>query len=435
MAREMKDSGVPWIGHIPAEWELVRTKHCYTNHKDIAGDSADDYERLALTLNGVIKRPKDDATGLQPEAFNGYQILRENELVFKLIDLANVATSRVGYSPYTGIVSPAYIILHPLIETESKYGEYYFLSMWQREVFNHMGDDGVRSSLNASDLLNVPYISAPADEKKRIVNYLDAECCRIDAVIEQTRASIEEYKKLKQAVITQAVTKGIRPGREMKDSGVEWIGDIASDWQVIKLKAIICAIESGTSVNAAQYPAGENQTGVLKTSCVSKFAFIPSENKAVNEDEISRVSCPVKANTIIMSRMNTPELVGACGFIECDYPNLYLPDRLWRVSFANGTNVKFFWYFLNSSQVRSYYSSLAVGTSSSMQNISQDQFYHTYATLPNKEEQDEIVSYLDTRIEAFDKLIHDKETLLSELESYKKSLIYEYVTGKKEVPA
>jgi type I restriction enzyme S subunit len=202
MPRKMKDSGVSWIGQIPESWSLGRTKNCYTNAKQVAGEEADNYERLALTLNGVIKRPKDDATGLQPEAFNGYQILRKNELVFKLIDLANVATSRVGYSPYEGIVSPAYIILHPKNEEESKFGEYYFLSMWQREIFNHMGDDGVRSSLNAGELLNIPYPLVPSDEKKRIAQFLDKQCAEIDTVIAKTKATIEEYKKLKQSVIT-----------------------------------------------------------------------------------------------------------------------------------------------------------------------------------------------------------------------------------------
>ena len=118
--RTMKDSGIEWIGEIPEDWEIIKTKHCYTTQKNVVGDKSDEYERLALTLQGVIKRPKDDSTGLQPEAFNGYQILKENELVFKLIDLENVSTSRVGYSPYNGIVSPAYIVLTPRNYCESK---------------------------------------------------------------------------------------------------------------------------------------------------------------------------------------------------------------------------------------------------------------------------------------------------------------------------
>ena len=124
------------------------------------------------------------------------------------------------------------------------------------------------------------------------------------------------------------MTKGLDPDVEMKDSGIKWIGDIPHSWDVLRLKYVIAFIESGVSVNASQSPAGEGKIGVLKTSSVSKYSFRPEENKEVNLDELGRVSCPVRANTIIVSRMNTPELVGACGYVEQDYPNLFLPDRL-----------------------------------------------------------------------------------------------------------
>ena len=107
MSREMKDSGIEWAGQVPASWNVTRGKFLFQNHKDVVGARVEDFERLALTLNGVIKRSKDDNEGLQPAEFSSYQILRENELVFKLIDLQNISTSRVGLSPYTGIVSPA----------------------------------------------------------------------------------------------------------------------------------------------------------------------------------------------------------------------------------------------------------------------------------------------------------------------------------------
>ena len=240
--RKMRDSGIAWIGVIPQDWEIVRTKSLYCSAKEIAGDRADDFERLALTLNGVIKRSKEDSVGLQPEKFSGYQILKKGELVFKLIDLENVATSRVGLSPYTGIVSPAYIVLSKQSRAKDlvvRYSMYHFLSMWQREIFNQMGDNGVRSSLNAKELLNIPHPFPSIYEQKRIVTFLDAQCAEIDTVLEKTHASIEEYKKLKQAVITQAVTKGIRGDRPMKDSGIEWIGDIPAEWDVIRVKQLL----------------------------------------------------------------------------------------------------------------------------------------------------------------------------------------------------
>lgn len=168
---EMKDSGVQWLGNVPKEWSVGKVKHEFYVTKTIVGDKVNDYERLALTLNGVIKRSKDAGDGLQPEKFDGYQILKEHELVFKLIDLANVSTSRVGLSPYTGIVSPAYIVLHHRKDMNPRYGEYYFLSMWMNEVFNHIGGDGVRSALNAKDLLNIPYLKVSSDEQQTIANF------------------------------------------------------------------------------------------------------------------------------------------------------------------------------------------------------------------------------------------------------------------------
>lgn len=160
--RKMKDSGIEWIGQIPDDWNILPTKRFFRHTKTLAGEQVDSYERLALTMNGVIKRSKDDSEGLQPEKFDTYQVLHENELVFKLIDLANVKTSRVGLSLYNGIVSPAYIVLTN-DSKDNRFFYYYFISMYYNEIFNNLGDNGVRSSLNAQDLLNVPMVNIPND--------------------------------------------------------------------------------------------------------------------------------------------------------------------------------------------------------------------------------------------------------------------------------
>ena len=172
---------------------------------------------------------------------------------------------------------------------------------------------------------------------------------------------------------------------------------------------------------------------MLKTSSVSKYSFRPEENKEVNLDELGRVSCPVRANTIIVSRMNTPELVGACGYVEQDYPNLFLPDRLWQVHFLNSVVVKYIWYYLSSNYIRNYYSSLSSGTSSSMQNISKGQFENARLLLPPPEVQRDIVEFLDKKCATLDSLVAEKESLIADLEAYKKSLIFEVVTGKRRV--
>ena len=423
MAREMKDSGIAWIGEIPAEWDRVKFKYLHNGLN--TGESIDkDYWSTD---------EKDDVfytAGLTPirttyKDFPPWKYTQKNDIL-----LARNGTPYV-YFPVEGACYSDHIIRASIKNSINRKFVQYAL---QQSIASVVVDSVSIATWSASlwDEQIIPWPNK--NEQQRIVIFLDKECAYIDAVIEQTRASIEEHKKLKQSVITQAVTKGIRPNRPMKESGVDWIGTVPCDWTIQKLKNIIIAIESGVSVNAAQYPAQEGEIGVLKTSCVSKFTFLLEENKAVNQEEYDRVACPVKANTIIMSRMNTPDLVGACGYVGEDYPNLYLPDRLWQVHFSAQANVKYIWYYLNCKNVRNYYASLAVGTSSSMQNISQDQFYNTFVPIPTAEEQKEIVVYLDEKIPEIDALIDKKEKLISELESYKKSMIYEYVTGKKEVP-
>ena len=204
--REMKDSGIAWIGEIPDEWNLVQTKRFFKNTKKIVGTEVDKYDRLALTLNGVIKRSKDDSEGLQPEKFEGYQILRKNELVFKLIDLENVKTSRVGLSPYTGLVSPAYIVLSNDLE-DNRFFYYWFMFMYYNEVFNHLGGEGVRSALNAKDVLSLPVPDIESEKQCCIADYLDRKCSQIDAIIARQQEVIEKLKAYKLSKINEIVVE------------------------------------------------------------------------------------------------------------------------------------------------------------------------------------------------------------------------------------
>ncbi len=426
MARAMKDSGVEWIGEIPEGWEVDKTKHYYTNHKEIAGNRSEEFERLALTLNGVIKRPKDDSTGLQPEAFNGYQILRSSELVFKLIDLENVSTSRVGYSTFTGIVSPAYIILQPNEAEESLYGVYYFLSMWQREIFNHMGDDGVRSSLNASDLLNIPYLRVPRSEKARIVAFLDAECARIDAVIERTRTSIEEYKKLKQSVITQVVTKGIRPGRKMKDSGVDWIGEIPEEWSIFRIANLynersengsedlpILTVSINTGISDHEIPDDEKSR-----------VFVRSEDRTLYK----RVCPGDLAYNMMRAWQGAFGAVRVEGMVSPAYV-VAKPKK------AGDLDSRYVEALLRTPSAIEEMHRYSRGITDFRLRLYWPEFKNIRICVPSMEEQVEIADFIDRKSEEIETLIQKKKSFLDELETYKKSMIFEYVTGKREVPA
>lgn len=428
--REMKDSGIEWIGQIPKDWDVVPHKRVMHKVKEICVQYNGE-DIISLTMNGVIKRDLA-AGGKMPTSFDGYQYVKPNDLLLCLFDI-DVTPRCVGVVKDYGVTSPAYsrFIMHD--GYYNAYYDYLLRAIDDDKVFVHLSKN-LRSSLTESDFGAIKTCVPSLAEQKRIVTFLDAQCAEIDAVLEKTRASIEEYKKLKQAVITQAVTRGIRGDRPMKDSGIEWIGNIPVEWEVVRQKYFWNTVESGVSVNAADKPVDNSeQYGVLKTSAVSKFVFIPAEHKQVNLEEYGRVSCPVRADSIIASRMNTPELVGACGYVQNNYPNLFLPDRLWQITFKDGLSPKYAWYYLSGIRVRQYISSLSTGTSSSMQNISQSQYGNIFITIPDLEEQSEITKYLDEKCSSVDALMAKKQQYLTEIENYKKSLIYEYVTGKRGV--
>lgn len=425
MPRQMKNSGIEWIGTIPEQWHVGRVKNSYTNHKIIAGDESDKYQRLALTLNGVIKRSKGDSAGLQPEAFNGYQILRKGELVFKLIDLENLQTSRVGLSPFEGIVSPAYIVLEGREGTCAGYGEKYFLSMWQRAIFNQLGDDGVRSSLNASDLLNIPYLVPPIEEQKRIVAYLNKQEHYLNMVIEQTRNSIEEYKKMKKAVVTQAVTKGVRGERAMKDSEVEWLRFIPSEWNVYRI-ANLYDERSESGLEELPILTVSINTGVSDHEIADEDkdrVFVRSEDRT----KYKRVYPGDLAYNMMRAWQGAFGAVRVDGMVSPAYvvakpkKNVELDSRYMEA-------------LLRTSEATEEMHRYSRGIVDFRLRLYWPEFKNIRICLPPIAEQIEIADYIDEKSAAIDALITKKEAFVAELENYKKSMIYEYVTGKKEVP-
>lgn len=447
MSREMRHSGIEWIGEIPKEWKICRLKDVGTLYGGLTGKAGDDFNVEEDDISYMLYIPFTNI--FNNDSINPNQLFKvkieqgEKQNLVQKGDLLFLMSSE----DYDGVGKPA--IMEEQVDnlglnsfckglriynnnTNSKFLFYLLSSHLHRELVRQEAKGFIRINLRQDRLSCCPIFLPPLSEQQKIANYLDKVCGEVDEMIALQEQMIEELKAYKQSVITEAVTKGLNPNVPMKDSGIDWIGEVPEEWSVEKLKYLISKIESGVSVNAGNVPASKNEIGVLKTSCVSKYIFDANENKTVYSNEIGRVACPVRANTIIVSRMNTPELVGACGYVNEDYDNIYLPDRLWQVHFHD-VCVKYIWFVLRSSHIRNYYSSLSVGSSSSMQNISQDQFANATIVLPPLSEQQTIASYLDTKCSEIDALIAIKQAKIDELKDYKKSIIYEYVTGKKEV--
>lgn len=418
--REMKNSGVAWIGEIPFDWSLIRFKDKFVSKKEVAGEKSSEYERLALTLNGVIKRPKDDSEGLQPKEFDGYQILRENDFVFKMIDLQNISTSRVGLSPYTGLVSPAYIKFSPRTKGQNnKFVYYYLMSLYYNCVYNNLGGNGVRSALNAKDMgeFVIPYPNETV--QAQISALLDVKSAHIDTLIVNQEAQIEKLKQYKQSLITEVVTKGLNPDAEMKDSGIEWIGVIPYNWGVLKFKNV--AKVKSNLVNPDLYldfpqvsPENiEKASGRLLQCKTVREVGVESNNHLFYKGQIIYSKVRPILNKVVIAPFD--------GLCSADmYP------------IETNINKKYLVYLMLSNvflaQVK-----LVTENRVKMPKINQEEISHIMICCPSEKEQEAIAKYLDKKCSKIDKLIEIKQSKIAKLNEYKKSLIYEYVTGKKEV--
>lgn len=421
--REMKDSGISWVGEIPKEWSVNRAKYCFVNTKEIAGCRSDRYERLALTMNGVIKRSKDDSNGLQPEKFETYQILRPDELVFKLIDLQNVSTSRVGLSPYLGLVSPAYIILKSNKRVLPAFVEKYFLMLWKNQIFNALGDAGVRSNLNSKDLLELSIPFPSLVEQQRIAEFLDRECGKIDGLKADIQAQIDMLEQYKRSVITEAVTHGLNPSAPMKGSKV-WYGQIPSEWKELKGKYVF-----------KQRNDRGNNVCLQLLSPTQKYGVIP-QDKYEELTGMNAVKLNYSTNYALLKTIHKGDYCISLrsfqgGFEYSEYEGVVSPA--YQVFYPIITIADGYYKYLFKEKgfidvMNSYTMSLRDG-----KNIAFDDFGDTFIPVPPLDEQQEIADYLDNKCAEIEQIIADKKSQIETLDGYKKSLIYEYVTGKKEV--
>lgn len=236
--REMKDSGIEWMGAIPAAWGVHRIASHFQEIKE--KNTANAYSNaLQFKMGKIIAKPQKWDEDETNETYSAYTVVHPNTIMINGLNLEfDFVTQRVARVECNGIITSAYIALSPRDDINAEYICYLLKSYDACRAFHSMGR-GLRKILSYSELKNKPIVVPPLAEQERIAAFLDAECAEIDAVLEKTRASIEEYKKLKQAVITQAVTKGIRGDRPMKDSGIEWIGEIPAEWEIRKIFRVI----------------------------------------------------------------------------------------------------------------------------------------------------------------------------------------------------
>ncbi len=418
--REMKDSGIAWIGAMPRAWKMNTIAQIFLQVK-CKNTGLQEKNLLSLSYGKVKRKSIDTVEGLLPESFDGYNIIEKDDIVLRLTDLQNDHTSlRVGLAEERGIITSAYLTIRNRSNFCPKYLYYYLHSFDIAKGFYGMGA-GVRQGLNWDGVKWLKILAPSAPEQERIAVFLDAECAEIDAVLEKTRASIEEYKKLKQAVITQAVTKGIRGDRPMKDSGIEWIGEIPAEWDVLKLVA-------HTSMLTPMRDRPEKLDGPIPWVRIEDFEgkYIESSKAGLGVSMKTVKEMNLKVYPVGTILCTSSCIMGKCAIVSRELVSNQrfigiIPDRT--------TDKTYLYYLMTSNAERMNF----LSTGALQANLSRSAFEHLKVQFPPYSEQQEIVAYLDDKCEKIDALIAKKQQYITEIENYKKSLICEYVTGKKEV--
>lgn len=420
--REMKDSGIEWIGQIPTGWELRRAKTLFMqrnskgNEIEVLLSPTQKYGVVPQSqLEGVVQVKED--TDLQM-----FKTVHKGDFVISLRSFQG----GFEYSLYEGVCSPAYQVFYPTSPICDTYYRYLFKSQSFISKMNNL-TVGIREGKNIQyvDFANSQIPVPPLAEQERIAAFLDAECAEIDAVLEKTRASIEEYKKLKQAVITQAVTKGIRGDRPMKDSGIEWIGEIPAEWTASKIK--YCT-EFAPSCNTSHL-SEDSLVTFTPMECIKNGYF---ENREAHFSALSSSYTQYQDGDIVFAKVTPCFENGNIAIMQGLSAGVGFGSSELFVIRPQSINTEFIFYYLQNDIFKQYACATMTGTGG-LKRVSPT-FVRNYSVfVPCNEEQLEIVRYLNEKCSGIEVLIAKKQQYLTEIENYKKSLIYEYVTGKKEV--
>ena len=428
MSREMVNSGIPWIGDIPKEWKVCKVKNVFVRKNEKAHQ--ENPIILSLARSGVKIRDISTNEGQMAESYYDYNPVEPFDLLINPMDLYSGANCSI--SLVSGVISPAYINLRAKDGVIPRFYDYYFKTQyWSMAFFAH--GKGIsfdnRWTLGIDTLFryDVPFPSS--SEQQKIASFLDKKCAEIEEMITLQEKIIEELKAYKQSVITEAVTKGLNPNVPMKESGIEWIGQIPEHWEVHRVKRIVQSFSKGEGITKEEVFVEGDISCVRYGEIYSKYnqSFI----ECISSTNLNIHKSPRYFECGDILCAGTGELVEEIG-----KSIVYLGQKRCLaggdiIVIRHKQNPIFLNYALNSTYAQSQKS--CSKSKLKVVHISASNIGNILLPIPSLAEQQFIADYLDEKCSNIDSLINIKQQKIEELKDYKKSIIYEYVTGKKEV--
>ena len=426
--REMKDSGIEWVGQIPKNWKVMANKYVMHKTKEIVPIYCGE-DILSLTINGVVVRDLD-AGGKMPASFDGYQRLQPGNLLMCLFDY-DVTPRCIGLIKDNGITSPAYSQFIVDKGNHADYYYYYYLMIDHSKALLHMAKN-LRHSFTEEQLGMIYSPVPPVEEQQRIASFLDSKCAEIDALSADIQKEIETLQEFRKSVITEAVTKGLDPNVEMKDSGIEWFDEMPLSWESTRIgyECWIRARLGWKGLKADEY-VDEGYPFLSAFNISGNKLVWDSLNYISEERYFESPEIMLKEGDIILVKDGAG--IGKCARIDSlPHGPSTTNGSLAVITTHSKLDFRYLHYYLQSSIYQNYIIRMMNGMG--VPHLSQEELRKMIIPCPSISEQKHIADYLDTKYAEIDSIIVDKQKQLETLTEYRKSLIYEYVTGKKEVP-
>lgn len=411
----MKESGIEWVGLIPDTWSVIPNKYVMHKEKNLCEKWTGE-DIMSLTMNGVIVRDLQNPTGKMPATFDGYQYIEDGDLLMCLFDI-DVTPRCVGKVTHDGVTSPAYSNFKVHDNASRDYFYYYYLMVDNTKELLHLAKN-LRHSFTEEQLGQLKVPMPPLSEQQAIADYLDDTCSKIDKIIAEAKASIDEYKELKQSAIDNATMIGIH-NSEMKDTDYVWFPEMPKHWNLAL--ASLLFREDVRPVNENDVSLSLSQVdGLIPTDDMSERSL-----KSATHDNWKHVI----PDDLVLNRFK-----GHLGvFFASRYTGMVSFHYGVYHAIRDDVYAKYYEYLFHSTIYKNIFALKSNGITVGLQNLSNGNFYSVKILHPPLDEQKEIVDYLDEKCKQIDSLISEKESLIHDLEEYKKALIYEVVTGKRRV--